>query len=452
MTIRFNDSLPVLVTTLRAAGIDVEAPSTVIVRDATGRLLVALTERKVTAELMADLSTALGAYAASTPALDGSIAKRLANDPSIRVMTLEIDDEVLNVRLIDRRVVGADWLRDPAPRSTSGPPRLVFGSLKGGVGRSTALTVFAADLARHGLRVLVVDLDIEAPGLGFILLPSGDGDLRTDLRPRFGVVDYLVENNLGGIADDELMDFIGVSDLVNGLIHVIPAVGRDTDEHPELMIAKLSRALVEDVQEDGQRISVAQQVREMIDRFVANGDYDAVLVDARAGMAEISASALFGIGASDVLYFGTDQPQTFRGYRYALAHFVATWGVGMDSRIGDWRSRLSFVHAKAPSSRQKREKFRGHLHDLCSELLYDEDDPSASGGGLDLFNFSPDITGPGVPHDALYIAYHPDYDAFDPLEDRTQLDEDVYRGPFGDFLERAWELLNLKRSDGRQRG
>ena len=111
MTIRFNDSLPVLVTTLRAAGIDVEAPSTVIVRDATGRLLVALTEQKATAELMADLSAALGAYAAPTPALDGSIAKRLAKDPSIRVMTLEIDDEVLDVRLIDRRVVGADWLR-----------------------------------------------------------------------------------------------------------------------------------------------------------------------------------------------------------------------------------------------------------------------------------------------------------------------------------------------------
>jgi hypothetical protein len=144
MTVRFNDSLPVLVRTLRAAGIDVEALSTVVVRDATGRLLVALTEQRATAELMADLSAALGAYAAPTPTLDGSIAKPLAKDPSLRVMTLEIDDDVLDVRLIDRRVVGADWLLNPEPRSPSGPPRLVFGSLKGGVGRSTALTVFAA--------------------------------------------------------------------------------------------------------------------------------------------------------------------------------------------------------------------------------------------------------------------------------------------------------------------
>ena len=40
-----------------------------------------------------------------------------------------------------------------------------FYSFKGGVGRSMALANVADILARRGLRVLVIDFDLEAPGL-----------------------------------------------------------------------------------------------------------------------------------------------------------------------------------------------------------------------------------------------------------------------------------------------
>src|SRR5262245_38689350 len=42
---------------------------------------------------------------------------------------------------------------------------VTFYSYKGGVGRSMALANIAVLLARHGLKVLVVDWDLEAPGL-----------------------------------------------------------------------------------------------------------------------------------------------------------------------------------------------------------------------------------------------------------------------------------------------
>src|SRR5215467_9888199 len=42
---------------------------------------------------------------------------------------------------------------------------VTFYSYKGGVGRSMALANVAVLLARRGLRVLVVDWDLEAPGL-----------------------------------------------------------------------------------------------------------------------------------------------------------------------------------------------------------------------------------------------------------------------------------------------
>lgn len=59
-----------------------------------------------------------------------------------------------------------------------------FYSFKGGVGRTMALVNVAVDLARRGKRVLVVDFDLEAPGLDTFDLPRPDG-------PTLGVVDFV---------------------------------------------------------------------------------------------------------------------------------------------------------------------------------------------------------------------------------------------------------------------
>ena len=62
-------------------------------------------------------------------------------------------------------------LDDPAH-----PAIVAFYSFKGGVGRTTALAAAAMLLARAGRRVAVVDLDLEAPGLGSLLRALvGDG-------------------------------------------------------------------------------------------------------------------------------------------------------------------------------------------------------------------------------------------------------------------------------------
>lgn len=74
--------------------------------------------------------------------------------------------------------------------------RIVFYSYKGGVGRTTALVHTAFGLAREGQKVVVVDMDVEAPGI-HLVLPNMDAN-KTD----FGLIDYLwerqtkvVENN-----------------------------------------------------------------------------------------------------------------------------------------------------------------------------------------------------------------------------------------------------------------
>ncbi|WP_204369179.1 KGGVGR-motif variant AAA ATPase [Methylocucumis oryzae] len=64
--------------------------------------------------------------------------------------------------------------------------RVVFYSYKGGVGRTTALIQTAFQLARQGKRVVLVDMDVEAPGLQALLPPTGKS---TDE----GLIDYLWE-------------------------------------------------------------------------------------------------------------------------------------------------------------------------------------------------------------------------------------------------------------------
>lgn len=442
MTLRFHESLGRLVAAVEAAELPLD-DDTVFLRDGTGRLMVireSLPDASASA-LAASLTHTLGAYASLRPVIDGRMATALIQDPAAALVPVVLPDgDKRTIRMIDRRFVGADWMAAPDAALVEHPPRLVFSSLKGGVGRSTALAVLAADLARQGLRVLAIDLDLEAPGLGFMLLEASD-DPAQDQRPNYGVLDYLVENGLGGIADDQLIDFIGVSPFVDGAIDVVPVVGRVTDQYPETMLAKLSRAHVEDATNAGP-VSFARQVRKMVDRFAVYKDYDAVLIDGRAGLAESSAPALLSLGAS-ILFFGIDQPQTFRAYRYLFAHLLHCFG-DAPGAYRDWREHLSFVQAKAPSSAQLRDPFREQLHTLCADFLYDSETLDDDGHVQPAdFNFGVAERGPGVPHDASFIAFHPDYAAFDPIGQRTALDADVYRGPFGDFLIRARELLGI---------
>lgn len=68
--------------------------------------------------------------------------------------------------------------------------RIVFYSYKGGVGRTTALIHTAFHLARNGKRVVLVDMDVEAPGL-HLVLPRPDGE-----PIKRGLIDYLWERQV----------------------------------------------------------------------------------------------------------------------------------------------------------------------------------------------------------------------------------------------------------------
>lgn len=82
------------------------------------------------------------------------------------------------LRRSSRRRTRGFWLDPPderawaLPEEGGGTPIVSFYSFRGGVGRTTALALFAIRRARKGERLAVLDLDFNAPGAGTLLAPS----------------------------------------------------------------------------------------------------------------------------------------------------------------------------------------------------------------------------------------------------------------------------------------
>lgn len=79
------------------------------------------------------------------------------------------------------------------------PPFITFYSFKGGVGRSMAAINVAGILASRGFRVLVIDMDLEAPGLSFLASAARADEPVSQL----GFVDFLLDAVRSG-ADADL--------------------------------------------------------------------------------------------------------------------------------------------------------------------------------------------------------------------------------------------------------
>ncbi len=429
--IRYDEALPRFVALIsKALGIE-ELFDQVFLRDALGRLTYVV--RGALPE-GADEAIRAGAVALA-PWVDPTIPLATPEDlfdPDLGGEEPGFPEFIASdaffgyVRLVERRLVGQDWLRPPQDPVAGLPPVVVFASHKGGVGRSTALAVSAAALSKSGYNILVVDLDLEAPGLGAMLL--------ADL-PTYGTLDYFVETGLGEVDDAFVAGLVAVSGLAeNGQIHVAPAVGAASDTSPQNVLGKIARAYVERVDEDGRTISFLDRTRNLVTRLCAVNRYDAVFIDARAGLNEATAAAVLGLGA-EVLLFGVDTPQTFAGYRYFLAHLQRFRPKA--SGENDWRYRLRMVQARAQANATSEASFRTHAFDMFSDTVYDEE----QGIEEEAFNF--DYDDGNAPHFAWPIADDPNYAEFDPFARGEQLAEHLFDRAFGGFIKNLREKIGL---------
>lgn len=450
MTVRFDDSLPRFAALLGETVGENLLRDGVILRDVYGRLAFFSSlplEGASVETLRQRAQVELAPYARTDRIIAGPDEYGVAavlTDPGI--VAVAVGDG--RVRLLDRRLVGTDWLRRPAGLALP-PPRFVFASVKGGVGRSTALSVVAADLAAAGKRVLVVDLDMEAPGLGAILLDEEN-------QPEFGTVDALVECAFAPLDPAFLADLVSASPLAHqkGRIDVVPAFGRRSLGHPGDVLAKIARAYAEGPGPEGQTLTILDRVRGMIEVLADPMRYDAVLIDARAGLHETAASAIQGLGA-EVFLFGLDERQTFQGFSALLAHLARFVDPG--AAVPEWLERLTLVQAKAPGDAEARAEFIQRCADLfvATGLAPRPEPPQTVPLPAGSFSDVPWDDEERTDHEILsddeasarsVLAILDDqrFQRFDPFRRRDLLSESLYRTTFGTLIDHVRAIVRVE--------
>ena len=438
--IRYDDALPKAVDIVVKEFGDDFFQRNLLFRDADGVITIIVRETlnpdqaKAVSEI---LQTTLGSYIAEPPvATPEDLYDPSLGDPAKdnwELVELETGKQLF-IRYIERRIVGNDWIRGMQSPIEGAPQVVVFSSLKGGVGRSTALSIAAMDLCNKGKSVLAIDLDLEAPGIGGMFLSEVT-------LPEYGALDFYVEYGRTELSADFISDMYGVTEIgeAGGQITIVPAAGKSSMKYPQNVLGKISRAYLEVVKSDGTPSSFLDKTRELISTLCINKNYDVVFVDARAGLNETTAATIQGLGA-DVLFFGVDTPQTWEGYKYFFSH-LARYKSQDDSEI-DWRYKIKIVHAKASPVKSAQVSFRDDAFELFAEYLYDELEGTEAAEGLPgAFGF--DLDDETAPHYAWPIYMSPEFYEFKPLELDRQSDVKVITPIFGEFFDKLKDRLGI---------
>ncbi|MET8541083.1 P-loop NTPase [Kitasatospora sp. NPDC004799] len=413
----------------------------VLVRDLMGRVSVIVDDRTAaTSEQTAFLASLREEFVRDTHPFTGLDPVQLASEmfapeilldsPDIAIRS-EADPESNTGRLglLDRTVVGADWLRTPQVENPNVRQRVALYGFKGGVGRSTATTVLARRLADLGRCVLVVDLDLESPGVSALLEdPAG--------LPDHGIVDHLVEDAVGNADDLELICRSSVLPMSgNGEVWLASAGGRPREGYD--FLAKLNRIYSDlpPATPGGEPRPFARRLDAAIsacEQQVAKKSRqpDIVLLDSRAGVHDIAAVTLTQL-CQMALLFAVDNPATWHGY----GMLVNQWNQRPDQARA-LRERLRIVAAMLPQTdwEERLETVSSNALDVLS-ALYDD----AAKGDRDAFN--PSLQDEGAPHAAIPIFFSNELVSLDPASNRDWIDLPLIKSAYELFLEKVERII-----------
>lgn len=226
------------------------------------------------------------------------------------------------------------------------PAICTFYSFKGGVGRSMAALNVAYALVARGHRVLLVDFDLEAPGLSYFLQRQGEIGDRTSYRDAVDLLawarqvavenpdgaqdpDWVEENGpslfryVSVLAQDKLQPLLRPLGTL-GTLHVLPAdTERDyVNRLADLRLADLSRE---------QLFAMSAALRGQFQRhrlpidvptyYGTHGElkvpYDFVLLDSRTGFNELGGLCVGPVADRLIVFTGLND-QNLAGTRLAL--------------------------------------------------------------------------------------------------------------------------------------
>jgi cellulose biosynthesis protein BcsQ len=248
-------------------------------------------------------------------------------------------------KLWERRVGKQPWLEgeagEPWKLDAGSPAVVTFYSFKGGVGRTTTLAACALLAAQAKEKVVVVDLDLEAPGLAAVFGVEVDQ----------GVLDLVVDHLATGALD--LGRATQKPTLANDLgepIQVVPA-GKLGGAYLE----KLARLDFAGSAVDGSsRIPVRDALEALLAKIKDELQPRWILLDARAGLHDLAGLSLHGLAHVDVL-FGRANAQGVAGLDLVLR--------ALARRVRAASSRVVLVHAMAPAGANEAEAERARLQE-----------------------------------------------------------------------------------------
>lgn len=186
------------------------------------------------------------------------------------------------------------------------PPIIVtFYSLRGGVGRSTALAYTAQILARRGHTVLCIDLDLEAPGLAALF------DRELEIQSGCGVVPLLFQFDAGEEPDIQkhLLRLSEVDEL-----YCIPAGFPDADYARQLTFLdpaswyREERNPLHKLVDSASRLSINPSI---------------ILLDSRTGITPMSGPLLFDLADLAIITF-FPHPQARTGTKALVEALLST--------------------------------------------------------------------------------------------------------------------------------
>jgi hypothetical protein len=364
------------------------------------------------------------------------------SDPALLpLLDADQSESGLQLQLLERQDKESDWL-SPVTDDASATPkaqRCVFYSVKGGVGRSSALTMLAIELARHGKRVLVVDGDFESPGLSSSLLPAGDG------QPDYGVVDWLTAQALG--ADQAALNRMALASVVEssplnaklgllGKIQVAPAYGQKTEAY----VSKLARIYRQSPAGE----AYALRLNYFLQAVESEHKIDVTLFDCRAGIDDTAAVAVTQLRADISFLFAIGTTQTWDSYRLLFKHLRRNPKLFSIDDEESWnlRQSLRVVSALTPQESGAYvdyfEKLQSSAYETFS-AIYDEDD----GENFGVF-FAPAPSDEDAPHFPMRVMWNEALRAFNPLAQPELLNASMVRAGFEDFLQKAIALLGVQ--------
>lgn len=261
-----------------------------------------------------------------------------------------------NIYYVDRHAQLTNW--DINAKYQSLAPICCFYSFKGGLGRTTALVLTGIYLARKGKKVVIMDFDLEAPGLASLFAYQEES-----INQVKGIVDYLTDLLSLKYQKDRILltdyyytinqqDVVGI---LGGELILFPAGLMGGGEN--LYLTKLSKITPLFVG-NGQHFGIDV----LLDHVNQELTPDHILIDTRTGLNELGGLFLSRYAQSAFLFFFGNKQNMF-GLETLLPLL----------KLHEYLKfyLINSPVPRAPLAEEQRSYFLNKSYDLFSDLYYD---------------------------------------------------------------------------------